>query len=76
LAMGGPSLTGMHLSLPPLPQSAREAKRVESLYGKASSAVFTGDEAREDRWKEEAPRYRVLHLATHGVLNSANPLYS
>src|SRR5262249_48206288 len=35
-----------------------------------------GAEAREDLWKAEAPRYRILHLATHGVLDNRSPLYS
>jgi CHAT domain-containing protein len=32
--------------------------------------------AREDRFKAEAGRCRILHLAAHGVLNDASPMYS
>jgi CHAT domain-containing protein len=32
--------------------------------------------AREDRAKAEAGNFKVLHFATHGVLNNAAPMYS
>ena len=41
-----------------------------------SSRVYTGADAREDRLKAEAPGYRVVHLAAHGVVENASPLYS
>jgi CHAT domain-containing protein len=59
----------------PLPESEREVRQIAPLYGPATR-VYTGADAREDRWKAEAPSYRVLHLATHGVLDNASPLYS
>src|SRR5260370_21603926 len=37
---------------------------------------LTGDEAKKRSWIARAAEYRVLHLATHGVLNPANPMYS
>jgi len=61
--------------LTPLPQAAREVRALAAIYG-PSSRIYVGAEAREDRWKSEAPSYRVLHLATHGVLDNASPLYS
>jgi CHAT domain-containing protein len=60
---------------PALPETESEVHRLAQIYG-ASSRVYLGAEAREDRWKTEAPAYRVLHLATHGVLDDASPLYS
>jgi len=57
-----------------LPQATTEVRELAKLYG--SAEVFTGAEASEQRWKAEAPDYRILHLATHGVLNSNNPLFS
>jgi len=33
-------------------------------------------EARESLFKEEAGRYRVLHLATHGIVDERSPMYS
>jgi CHAT domain-containing protein len=38
--------------------------------------VLVGTRLEKERWKMEAPRYRILHLATHGVLNSNSPLSS
>jgi len=59
-----------------LPDAERQARLVAALYGADRSSRFLGPEAREDRFKAEAPRYDVLHLATHGVLEAASPLYS
>ncbi len=73
LAMGGPTTTG---KLPPLPESIREVREVGQVYGAKASAVYVEGQASKQRWKTEAPRYRVLHLATHGILDSNNPLYS
>jgi CHAT domain-containing protein len=58
-----------------LPNAAAEARELGRLYG-AGSTVLTGAEATEARWRELAPRSGILHLATHGVLNNSNPLFS
>ena len=73
LAMGGPTTTD---KLPPLLESIREVREIGQVYGAKSSAVYVEGQATKKTWKAEAPQYRVLHLATHGVLNSYNPLYS
>lgn len=52
------------------------SRALEGLYKPARSAVYTGAAAREDRLKAEAGSARVLHLATHGVLDDAQPLAS
>lgn len=59
-----------------LPHAEDEVKRLGHLYGGAHSLVRIGAEAAEARFKEEAARADVLHLATHGVLNDVSPLYS
>ncbi len=59
----------------PLPESESEVRQTAATYG-VSSRVYVGADATEDRWKSDAPRYQVLHLATHGVLDNASPLYS
>ncbi len=59
-----------------LPEAEEEVKALGRLYGAARSRVYTGVAAREDRAKAEATQARVLHFATHGVLNDAAPLYS
>jgi CHAT domain-containing protein/Tfp pilus assembly protein PilF len=62
--------------LDPLPAAEREVKALGQLYGGARSKVYIGAEAREDRLKAEAGQARVLHFATHGILDNASPMYS
>jgi CHAT domain-containing protein/tetratricopeptide (TPR) repeat protein len=59
-----------------LPNAANEVRKLERIYGEPKSHVYTGPEASESRFKAEAAFPTVLHLATHGILNNANPLYS
>ena len=59
-----------------LPEAADQVRLIRDIYGPGRAAVFVGDAATEARFKTEAPRYSVLHLATHGVLEEASPLYS
>jgi CHAT domain-containing protein/predicted negative regulator of RcsB-dependent stress response len=60
----------------PLPEAEAEVRALGRLYGARRSKVYIGAEAREDRLKIEAGQARILHFATHGVLNNAAPLYS
>lgn len=86
LAFGNPALGRQTLErvgltrgdekLLPLPETEREVKYLSQLYGAAHSKVFVGGEASEDRMKAEAPKFTILHLATHGILNDASPMYS
>jgi CHAT domain-containing protein len=74
LALGNPGSAG-------LPNATREAESLALLYGKsgygtASALALTGGQATKQSWTSGAPDYRVLHLATHGVLNASNPMYS
>jgi CHAT domain-containing protein len=64
------------LAIAALPETMREAQEIGRLYGPQSATVLIGDRVDKERWKTEAPGYRILHLATHGVLNSNNPLSS
>ena len=59
----------------PLPDAAEEVRQLGSIYGPAS-AIYTGAEAIEEQWRAGAPAATIVHLATHGVLNDVNPLYS
>jgi CHAT domain-containing protein len=61
--------------LEPLPQAETEVKTLGQLYG-SRSTIYTGADAREDRFKTEASRFKVLHLATHGILDDSSPMYS
>lgn len=58
-----------------LPASRREVAAVARTAG-AGARLMTGADATEDAFRREASAYRVLHLATYGVLNKHNPLFS
>jgi CHAT domain-containing protein len=60
----------------PLPDAEKEVKLLAEIYGQKMSRVYTGAEAREGRAKSEAGDFRILHFATHGVLNNSSPMYS
>ena len=86
LALGNPlvgsetlkraALTLRDGKLDPLPEAEEEVKALGRLYGASRSKVYIGAEAREDRVKGEASRAKILHFATHGILNNASPMYS
>jgi CHAT domain-containing protein len=86
LALGNPvvgsetlkraALTLRDGKLDPLPEAEQEVKALGRLYGAARSKVYIGAEAREDRVKTEAAGAKILHFATHGILNNASPMYS
>lgn len=81
LAFGNPTTPsaagaeGRRGTLAPLPEAETEVKSAVRFYG-PGSAAYVRDEATEERFKAEAPRYRVLHMAGHGVLNDASPMHS
>jgi CHAT domain-containing protein/Tfp pilus assembly protein PilF len=58
-----------------LPASRREIAAIGRIAG-ADALVVSGNAASEAVFRREAPRRRVLHLATYGVLNKHNPLFS
>jgi CHAT domain-containing protein len=62
--------------LNPLPETEKEVRSLQELYGQSDSHVYVQGEAQEERLKEEARNSKILHLATHGILNPAAPLYS
>jgi CHAT domain-containing protein len=66
---------GAH-TLAPLPEAERQVRALAALYGPGRSRVYTGAEAQEGRLKREAGAFSVLHLATHGTLDDASPMYS
>jgi CHAT domain-containing protein/tetratricopeptide (TPR) repeat protein len=86
LAFGNPALGAetsseikevfMDADLAPLPQAESQVHQLGRLYGSAQSKIYTGAEATEDRLKAEAPNARILHIAAHGIVNNASPLYS
>lgn len=86
LAFGNPALSERTVAqarsvnrdqaLGPLPEAEREVKSLTQFYRPAESKILIGTEAREETVKAEAGNYKVLHFATHGILDDANPMYS
>lgn len=60
----------------PLPEVERQVRAIARLYPAARTAVYVGPTAREAKARAEAPRARVLHIAAHGEVDDASPLYS
>lgn len=58
-----------------LPASRQEVAAIARLAG-ADVRVVVGAAASEATFRREAPSRRVIHLATYGVLNKQNPLFS
>lgn len=63
-------------SLAPLPEAETEVQTLKQIWGARSSRVLIGSEAAKRMFKAEAHRYQIIHLATHGILDDSNPLYS
>ena len=85
LAMGNPTLSSGTVAkvrfarrdeqLSPLPDAEKEVNALGRLYG-AGSKVLIGQQAREATMKDQAGKFKVLHFATHAILDNRNPLYS
>jgi CHAT domain-containing protein len=60
----------------PLPEAETEVAEVAAAVRSKVKKVFVGREADEKSFKALAPTYSVIHLATHGVLDNRDPLYS
>lgn len=74
----GPPEAGV-LALAPspgrLPASREEVAGIRDIYGRGAT-ILTGASASEEALRDGAPRHSILHLATYGVLNKHNPLFS
>src|SRR5215216_4136024 len=85
-AIGNPTINGEVLArtrtvrntpFVSLPEAEKEVQTIgPEVYGLKASTVHVGAAAREDIVKAQVGNYRVVHFATHGVLNDRNPLYS
>jgi CHAT domain-containing protein/Tfp pilus assembly protein PilF len=61
----------------PLPYSKEEVQRISRLMARSRRIVFIGKEAKEDRLKElPLHDFKVLHFATHGLLDETVSLRS
>lgn len=86
LAFGNPSLpseiaaniktTYRGENLGPLPDAEVEVTALGNIWGASSSRVLIGPSASKNMFRSEASKYKVIHLATHGILDDASPMYS
>jgi CHAT domain-containing protein/Tfp pilus assembly protein PilF len=70
------SLLALAPERPRLPHARREVESLSALFPDDHRELLLGPAATEARFKREAGRYRVVHLATHGFFNRINPLFS
>ncbi len=64
------------LRFDPIPESETEVTAIGRWYEPDRRAIFFGSEAKESLLKTRGRDYSVIHLATHGVFDNLNPLYS
>jgi CHAT domain-containing protein len=82
LALANPALGPTRSSPLPLlgapvgiPGTEAQARRIAELFAPRSQC-YVGSDATEARVRALAGRARILHLATHGVFEPANPMFS
>ena len=61
------------VQLVPLQFNRKEANNIKQYL---SGVTVTGQEAVEERFKKEAHRYSVIHLAMHALVNNEDPMNS
>jgi CHAT domain-containing protein len=79
IAFGNPVIgrdEKLNQDLCPLFEAETEVAEVAAAVRSKLKKVFVGREADEKSFKALAPGYATIHLATHGVLDNRNPLYS
>lgn len=73
LAFGNPSFEKSKLVQ--LPGTEEEVNKIVGIYGDRASAYFH-ENALEEYVKYSGDKYRIIHMATHGLLNNNNPMFS
>jgi CHAT domain-containing protein len=63
-------------TLGPLPEAEVEVSALKDIWGPLSSRVLIGANARKNLFRSEASKYKIIHLATHGILDDTSPMYS
>ncbi|MEO1262026.1 MAG: CHAT domain-containing tetratricopeptide repeat protein [Bacteroidota bacterium] len=58
-----------------LPGAKKELRAIQKLFPNKSQ-IWLGPAATEAHFKKHAPRFRLLHLSTHGILDGAEPAFS
>jgi CHAT domain-containing protein len=59
-----------------LDDAEQEVAALKRLYGDAQSTVHVRSDASEKKAHAELGNYRILHFATHGILDAEDPMYS
>lgn len=62
--------------LGPLPEAEMEVNALRNIWGPSSSRVVIGPNAKKSLFRLEASKYKIIHLATHGILDDTSPMYS
>jgi CHAT domain-containing protein len=70
-----PPRNGLEVTLQPLPGAQREAEAIAALFPDRHT-LLVGEEADRAAVEEGAPKHGILHLATHGIAYSDDPLAS
>jgi CHAT domain-containing protein len=70
MALGDKSLE----EFSPIPGTSKEVNEISGLY--ANEKVFIKDENLISHLRQESNKYNIVHLATHGVFNKNEPIYS
>jgi len=60
----------------PLPEAEAEVTSIANNFGQGNGRFFIGREASEKTFKSLVHSYSVVHLATHGVIDNRQPLFS
>ena len=79
IAFGNPVIgrdEKLNQDLCPLPEAETEVAEVAATVPFKLEKILVGHEADEKSFKALAPTYSTIHLATHGVLDNRDPLYS
>ncbi|HVE72175.1 MAG TPA: CHAT domain-containing protein [Thermoanaerobaculia bacterium] len=59
-----------------LPDAETEVEALRDFYARERAIVLKGKNATEAKTKALMPEAAIIHFATHGVLDDANPIYS
>jgi len=60
----------------PLPEAEAEVNSIARSFSPQGRKVLIGREAKEQTFRTLAPTYSTIHLATHGLIDNRQPLYS
>jgi CHAT domain-containing protein len=75
LPHGKASRQGKLISESRLPDAKQEAKTIANLFRPRGRALI-GEQADENNFRKLSGSARILHIATHGVVDNVSPMYS